>query len=235
MIVGICDDEQDCQFQIENLIRQQPCTENVEVVLFSTLQQLSQYKKKMDILFLDIELEENSLEYLSNHKELITQLGDIVLISAYSYYVTNSYRVPVSQYLLKPMLPDQFAHVFRDCCQRYQHLKGWQKLRDEYGELWHIPLSQIIMIRSVRHQILYYDINLCMYNSTETSLTAVARKLNLYGFCQVTKNVLVHLDFVKEIKEKQMILEINEREIMIPIGKKYIETVKQQHFQYLIR
>lgn len=136
MNVGICDDAQECQLAISQLIEEQHVPEPINIMTFSTLEALLSQTKLLDILFLDIEVgEENSLECLSQHKEL-QEIPSIVLISSHSCYITKSYQAAIFQYLLKPVYPEIFEQVFSACYERYQRLQQICTLQDEQGLVW---------------------------------------------------------------------------------------------------
>lgn len=128
MYVGVCDDDRNSLIEVTQLIKAQEVLTPIKIITMSTLAELLEVQKKLDILFLDIEIgQENSLDFLNQFHNNI-QVPTIVLISSHSCYVTRSYQVSVFQFLLKPLQLNLFTQVFADCYQRYIKLQQWLSL-----------------------------------------------------------------------------------------------------------
>lgn len=234
MNVGICDDAQECQLAISQLIEEQHVPEPINIMTFSTLEALLSQTKLLDILFLDIEVgEENSLECLSQHKEL-QEIPSIVLISSHSCYITKSYQAAIFQYLLKPVYPEIFEQVFSACYERYQRLQQICTLQDEQGLVWRIPLHKIVCIKVERRRLVYYDEEQKAYWGTTQALTVVLDELKLFGFCQITKGCLVNMAYVTSMENNFASIKLKYQVVKLAVGKKYLEEAKRQYLRYLV-
>lgn len=232
MYIGICDDEPENLEEIAALIQKQNCLISMEIVKFSTMQQLCQHTQKLDVLFLDIEVgQENSLEYLLADK--LPYIPIIVLVSAHPCYVTPSYHAAIFQFLLKPLQPALFAKVFAACCQRFQQLQQCCALKDAQGETCYILLRHIVFIKSERRRVVYCDHNQKQYFSTEQSLQTALERLQHFGFCQIHKSYLVNLAYVDEIKKNCLAVQMTKKMMELSVGKKYLQTVQQRFLDYL--
>lgn len=232
MYVGICEDDAEQMLTLTKLIEAQPSPVPVQILQFATLDQLEQSIKKPDILFLDIEVgKENSIAYFEKSAKL-SAIPIIVLVSAHAYYVTSSFTVPVHQFLLKPIQPELFATVFVGCCKQYMLLQQCCEVTSAQGAKLLLPLRTMVFIKSERRMLTYTD----MANNTFTgseSLQSIYRKLKPFGFCQIHKSYLINMAHLVSLTEQEATLSLQNKSIILPVGKKYADTAKQQYLQYL--
>lgn len=232
MYVGICEDDLQSMLHLIQLIESQHCPVPIHIVQFATLQQLEQSKQIIDLLFLDIEVDsDNSIVFFSQSDKLAT-IPIIVLVSSHSYYVTNSFTVPVSQFLLKPIQPELFAKVFHNCCNRYMLLQQYCEVTTAQGMEQLLPLRTMVMIRSKQRLLHYTDSNDITYTGTE-SLKATYQRLKPFGFCQIHKSCLINMAFLVSLTEQEAIIKLQNKSTILPVGKKFSSTAKQQYLQYL--
>lgn len=233
MYVTICDDDAQARTQLVTLLQSQNWPVPVQFQQFDTLPQLTDCSQPMDVLFLDIEVgQENSLAWLSQHQPLANH-PLVVLVSSHSCYVTGSYQVSVFQFLLKPFIPALLFKVFGDCCQQYRRHKQYCEVKTESGLERYLPLRHVVCVKSERHKVMYYDIQLQPHYGTERSLLEALQRLQTYGFCQVHKSYLVNLAFITKIDDAKTTLQVEGKTVTLPAGAKYIATARQQHLQYL--
>jgi DNA-binding LytR/AlgR family response regulator len=232
MYVGICEDDAEQMLALIKLIEAQPSPVPVQILQFATLEQLEQSVKKPDILFLDIEVgNQNSIAYLSQSSKLST-VSIIVLVSSHAHYITSSFTIPVSQFLLKPILPELFAKVFAGCYKQYMLLQQCCEVTSAQGVEHLLPLRTMAFIKSERRILTYTDITNNTYTGTE-SLQSIYQKLQPFGFCQIHKSYLVNMALLVSLTEQEATLRLQNKSIILPVGKKYADTAKQQYLQYL--
>lgn len=232
MYVGICEDDAEQMLTLIKLIEAQPSPAPIQILPFATLQQLEQSSNKLDMLFLDIEVgKENSIAYFEKSAKL-SAIPIIVLVSAHAYYVTSSFTVPVHQFLLKPIQPELFASVFAGCCKQYMLLQQCCEVTSAQGVEQLLPLRTMAYIKSERRMLSYTDIDNNTYTGTE-SLQSIYQKLKPFGFCQIHKSYLINMALLVFLTEQEATLSLQNKSIILPVGKKYADTAKQQYLQYL--
>ena len=232
MYVGICEDDVEQMMDLIKLIEQQNAPVPVHIVQFATLQQLEQCSQKLDILFLDIEVgKENSIAFLEQSDKL-PAVSMIVLVSSHSCYVTKSFTVPIRQFLLKPIKPELFTMVFASCCKQYMLLQQCCEVTSAQGTELLISLRNMAFIKSERRKLTYTDVAEQTYTSTD-SLQSIYQKLKPFGFCQIHKSYLINMALLASISEQEATLRLQNKSIILPVGKKYADTAKQQYLQYL--
>lgn len=232
MFVGVCDDNRQDREELIQCIKKQDSPVPVQIFSFSTIHELEQCKQKPDVLFWDIEIgEENSIEYFQR-SGILFSIPVIVLVSAYSYYVTNAFTVPVAQFILKPIQPNLFEKVFAECCQQYMRLQQYCEVTLRNQEKRIVSLRHIIFIKSEYRQLIYTDTLNRQYIGTE-GLKTVLNRLQQFGFCQIHKSYLVNLMFVSSITEKGVAIQLENKSLSLPAGKKYLNTARQIYLKYL--
>lgn len=232
MYVGICEDDSEQMLALMKLIEHQSAPVPVQIMQFATLQQLEQSSKIPDILFLDIEVgKENSIAYFEKSAKL-SAIPIIVLVSAHAYYVTSSFTVPVHQFLLKPIQPELFATVFAGCCKQYMLQQQCCEITSAQGRKLLVPLRTMVFVRSERRMLTYTDVASNTFTGTE-SLQSIYSKLKPFGFCQIHKSYLINMTHLVSLTEQEATLQLQNKSIILPVGKKYADTAKQQYLQYL--
>lgn len=234
MQVGICDDDPQCRCFLKTLLKQGTiCSEFMIINEFESLQQLTDYTQKIDILFLDIEVgNDNSLTYLSQTNTLAYN-PIIVLVSSHTCYVTQSYDVPVFQFLIKPIQPELLTQVFMECQKQYINMQKHCTVQTEQGIERILPIQQIVCIKSDKQKIFYYATDQKWYYSKENSLANALKQLQYFGFCQIHKSYLVNFAFVIQIKEQAVTIQLGKKLSTLSVGKKYLTDTQQKYLQYM--
>lgn len=112
---AICDDEAAARADLSALIRAQPCP--CELVEYASAADCLAELRKIDLLFLDIELKpsENALNGMALARKIREQALEtqpvIVFVTGYDRYVFDAFDVGAFQYLLKPVDEAKFAQV----------------------------------------------------------------------------------------------------------------------------
>ena len=232
MYVGICEDDAEQMLALKKLVERQSAPVPVQILQFATLQQLELSSRMPDILFLDIEVgKENSIAYFEQSAKL-SAIPIIVLVSAHAYYVTSSFTVPVHQFLLKPIQPELFTTVFAGCCKQYMLLQQCCEVTSAQGAKLLLPLRTMAYIKSEQRMLIYTDAANNTYTGTE-SLQSIYQKLKPFRFCQIHKSYLINMAHLVSLTEQEATLQLQNKSIILPVGKKYADTAKQQYLQYL--
>lgn len=232
MYVGICEDNAQDMYHLIQLLKALDCPVPLQILQYTTLLQLEESLPKPDVLFLDIEIgTENSIEYFGQ-SDTLSAIPIIVLVSSFSYYVTSAFTVPVFQFLLKPVQPEIFAKVFVACYKQYMQFQQYCEITSLQNEKKILPLRHIVYIKSEHRRLIYTDIFDNLYTGTE-GLQITLTRLLPFGFCQTHKSYLVNLTFVTSITEKGVAVQLENKKISLPIGKKYLDTARQSYLKYL--
>ncbi len=109
--IAICDDEKQTVAQIGKLVSGFFRKKNMEasVVCFSGGEELLNYDKSIDILFLDIQM--NGMDGMETARKLRSRnfKGFLIFITVLQEMVFQSFEVQAYDYLLKPVVEKKFA------------------------------------------------------------------------------------------------------------------------------
>lgn len=111
--IAICDDEKQIADQIRKLVSVFFRAKNMEtsIVCFSAGEELLQYDKGIDILFLDIQM--NGMDGMETARKLRGRQfkGYLIFITVLKEMVFQSFEVQAYDYLVKPVEERQFART----------------------------------------------------------------------------------------------------------------------------
>lgn len=158
--IGICDDEQAARFSLCCGVER--CLEQADVPYtlyeFSsaegTLSWLAKHPAKLDLLFLDIEMQgANGMEAALKIRETDTALS-LVFVTGYSDYVFDGYTVGAMDYLTKPPNPDRLAQVLNRVLALV-HKREPETFTVQNAEgLFRIPHDHILYFMSDRRKVI---------------------------------------------------------------------------------
>ncbi len=120
--IAICDDEAPTRAYLASLIRAQDCP--CEVVEYASAGDCLAERRRIDLLFLDIELNAAGLDGMALARQI--REGNsaaqpvIIFVTGYERYVFDAFDVGAFQYLLKPVDEEKFAQVFARAAEQIE-------------------------------------------------------------------------------------------------------------------
>ena len=112
--IAICDDEAPTRAYLASLIRAQDCP--CEIVEYASAKDCLADQRKIDLLFLDIELNAAGPDGMALARQIRERSAVsqpvIIFVTGYERYVFDAFDVGAFQYLLKPVDEEKFAKVF---------------------------------------------------------------------------------------------------------------------------
>ncbi|RDY22945.1 DNA-binding response regulator [Romboutsia maritimum] len=182
---------------------------------------LENYPKKIDILFLDIQMKDlTGMDVARKIRKFDTKV-EIIFTTAVSEYIHEGYEVRAYRYLLKPI--------------KYKNLERHVKLciRDLLSKNSTISIqsNHDTIVLSV-DEILYAEVekkNVTIHTENrdyiiEISMKKVEEKLLNHNFFRCHKSYLVNLKKINSIKDKIAVIKGNE----IPVSRYKIKELKIQ-------
>ena len=132
--IAICDDEKQTADQIRKLVSGFFREKNMEasVVCFSGGEELLQYGKNIDVLFLDIQME--GMDGMETARKLRSRnfRGFLIFITILKEMVFRSFEVQAYDYLVKPVGEKKFAGTMERLLVSMNHAGG-EKLLVQKG------------------------------------------------------------------------------------------------------
>ena len=112
--IAICDDEANIRAYLSSLIQAQDCP--CEIVEYASAGDCLADTQKIDLLFLDIELNATGPDGMALARQIREGSSAaqpvIIFVTGYERYVFDAFDVGAFQYLLKPVNEEKFAQVF---------------------------------------------------------------------------------------------------------------------------
>lgn len=208
MLIGICDDEAIIRDDIIRLIDRFRISNihEIETVCFSSGEELLEFNKSIDILFLDIQMNGmNGLETAEKIREYDDNMT-IIFLTGYKGFMQEGYRVRAFRYLLKPVMEPEFASTLSEAIKDIT--KNCKIIIGLEGETYYIKLRNIIYIECEGR----YSVVRTKKTSFESPITMVEWEgiLNTGDFFRVHKSYIVNMEYIEGIG----------REILLDNGEK---------------
>jgi len=230
------DDE---QLALNKIIRYGAKLDYVEIraTFTNALEALSFIKKhKVDLIFLDIQMEEFSgIDLL----EAMQQMPYVIITSAFDAYAIKSYEYNVVDYLLKPI---QFPRFVKAVEKVYASFGSDLRLEEAAKDHKKDPPHSILIksgrevIRIPSNEILYIEgmkDYLALVLKTRKILTlmgfnAILKELPKQMFCRVHKSYIVNLSAIDKADTKFLTVDGKE----IPVSNSYRIVFKENFNRY---
>lgn len=238
--IGICDDNKKDRQYLERLCVQyfDKVCEKYVVVFFESGEEILEYcnqrdNKRIDLLFLDIEMCGISGIEVKNRILKRTAVWRIVFVSCYKEKVFDSFGLKTLGFVVKPV--------------GYADVEKWisfvlQELKEEvYIELNHSLTGEKVIVRLEDLEYIKADRNYTdVYLHSEyedarerlllsDSIGVIEKKLQNYSVIRVHRSYLVNLINVTKVGR---CIKVRDMEAEIPIGRSYREYVLKKYREY---
>lgn len=234
MKIVICDDlEQEAQVTVQYLqaYYEQHNLPVPEIIMVCNGAEL-QEEKNIDLLFLDIELKEESGIALAAEINQNSPNTLIVFVSNYPYYVTDAYHVEAAQFLVKPLNFTVFQREFAHILARYEAKKA-NFTRKYNGEVFLFQKDQVVYIES-RKRVLFV---LLANGKQQKYYGKIGEEAQLFagsGIVRCHKSFLVNLAYIRKVNRDGIIVQLpNQKEVIVPVGECFYDMVCNAFLEYL--
>lgn len=236
--IGICDDNISELNNLKNMIEQYFTHDDMkaEIKLYSNGQALLTGADQLDILFLDIELGENSNGLDIAQKYQNEYLNTIIIfVSCHQSYISDSYHFGnVYQYLLKPIDQQLFVREMQRVVKRYYYQNDFYYLKDRAGNSIPVKFKDIVFLKSDRNQI-HIQCNSTQKETYRSSFYREAQKLSQYGFLRCHRQYIINMRYVDACTEDTVILSVGRQKYAIPLGKNKFPEVNEKILDFKAR
>jgi len=222
----IVDDEPLARESIKLYIEKMPELEVVDECENALQAMASLRKKRIDLIFLDIEMPEiDGISFL----QMLKNIPGVVFTTAYRNYAVEAFDLDVIDYLLKPISFDRFVSAINKFYERTNNpVRVQNELKKETvnylnvkadRKTYKVDVSKIQYIESLKD---YVKI-VCSDKSivTHDSLSNLEAFLEESGFIRIHRSFLVAVDKIISFDAESVFLEDKE----LPISRTYKKTV----------
>lgn len=230
--IGICDDEV-LHVRINGVYVQEIAKRNrydVEVKGFTKGSQVQEYlqKESLDILFLDIDLGNDSgillaAELMKKYPELI-----IIFITGHREFASEAFDVEAIGYIVKPVEEKKMERVLKKALLQVMALKGQNSSQEI-----------IITEENIKKKIYEEDIIHIERELAKTVIHTLDRDYRVYetitslcerlgdNFLRINQSEVVNIKEIKEIRDNSVFLKNG---TMVRIGRTYRKAVIETYF-----
>ena len=184
-------------------------------------------EKKIDLLFLDIQMPELSgLEFA----RIIGSETRIVFTTAFSQYAIEGYKVNALDYLLKPISFDKFLEVSQKAFDYFESLNKQKAMKEdrfifiksEY-KLQKVNFDDILYIEGVKDYVKFYVNGNSKGIMSLMNMKKVEEYLPVPEFMRIHRSYIVHMPDVQLIDRFRIVMGEN----YLPISESYKDTVQK--------
>lgn len=215
MVIGFCDDELSIREELVQLCKQymKANLSNFEIITFNSGEEVIEYDKTINILFLDIQMKGiNGLETAEKLRQKDENMI-IVFLTGYINFMQAGYRVKAFRYLLKPVKNSEFTETLLEAIHEVK--KDSRIIIGTEGEIIFLKLKEIIYIECINRYTVVRTKK--KYFETLIKMNKWEDILNSGDFYRVHKSYIVNLEYIKEIG-KEIILD-NEEKVEVSVRK----------------
>lgn len=226
MTIAICDDERQIREGIKRNIRL--IYKDVQIVQFEDAASLLSYGDKLDILFLDIQMDGiNGIEAARRLRKARNNVT-IIFVTAIEEYVFQAFDVKAFHYLVKPIRQTKFFAVLREAVEDRKQFHSIDKTEKAGIVIKKGTVTQRVYLS----EIIYLEV----FNRKVTLHTA-EKDFEFYGkLVELEKNlgedfVRCHRAFIVNLR---YVLKYDSTSITLDDGRKII-LAKQKYAEFVRR
>lgn len=184
-------------------------------------------EKKVDLIFLDIQMPELSgLEFA----RIIGSETRIVFTTAFSQYAIEGYKVNALDYLLKPISFEKFLGVAQKALNYFEEQNKLQTMKDdrfifiksEY-KLQKVNFDEILYVEGVKDYVKFYIKDNTKGIMSLMNMKKVEEYLPQPEFMRIHRSYIVHMPEVKLIDRFRIVM----GDQYLPISESYKDNVQK--------
>lgn len=233
--ICLCDDNSEVLRHYSMLISEIAAKENIPINIstFSSGEQLMFIDEinlcQFDIIYLDMLMGKLSGIETARALRNIGFSGEIIFLTSSRDHTLEAFDVTPLHYIVKQEVSDaKFAEVFLKAVKLTDNKEKESFAFEAKGILTRIPLDDILYFE-VRIRQIYIHTQENVY-SFYSKIDTVEKQLATKGFERCHRSFVVNLKAIRSMSAQQIILSHGDA---IPVGSKYLNSLRRQFSQYL--
>ena len=190
-----------------------------DLIEYSSGEDLISNYDKVDLLFLDIQMNELSGMDVARKIREFDNNVEILFTTSVEQYVFEAYEVKAYRYLVKPIEYEELKKQVKLCISDYLSKNSIISI-DSNKATVKIPIGEILYAEVMKKEVTIYTKS--KVYTIETSMKRVENKLSNYGFFRCHHSYLINLNKASEIRDKAIF--INDKEI--PVSRTRYKALK---------
>lgn len=174
---------------------------------------------KVDLLFLDIQMDELSGMDVARKIREFDNSVEIIFTTSMIQYVFEAYEVRAYRYLVKPIEYEELKKQVKLCIADCLAKKNVISI-DSNKEMLILSIDEILYAEVIRKEVTIYTESKAY--TIETSMKSIEKKLLNHNFFRCHHSYLVNLKKINEIKNKSIFINDDE----IPISRTRYKDLK---------
>lgn len=226
--IALCEDDQLQRELVKNYIDRSLLNRNYEIFEFKSGEELiSNYPQKLDILFLDIQMEEvNGMDAAKKIRTFDNNV-EIIFITGIWDYVQEGYEVRAYRYIIKPIDFNSFKTQLNLCIKEIENQKRPSIVVTYKGEVNKIDIGSIVYIETDNRNTLIHTKEKS-YRSN-MGISKLEKYLEGSTFFRCHNSFLINLEYINKIGQDSVFLE----EYEIQVSRHKMKELKIQFTSFL--
>ncbi|GAA0106763.1 two-component system response regulator RgbR [Paraclostridium sordellii] len=223
-IIIICEDDVLQRELLANYLKQvfKDLGFEYSLIEFSSGEELlNNYPDKVDILFLDIQMDKlTGMDTARKIREFDNNV-EIVFTTAIIDYIHEGYEVKAYRYLLKPLEYECILKHTKACIEELIDRKNTIAIKDK-SQTFIIQINDILYVEVLRKEVTIHTKE--EKYLFKTSMKSIEDNLGKKNFFRCHKSYLINLEKVKALREKENVVIIDSYEI--PVSRYKLKAIK---------
>nr|WP_195366063.1 LytTR family DNA-binding domain-containing protein [[Eubacterium] tenue] len=226
--IALCEDDQLQRELVKNYIDRSLLNRNYEIFEFKSGEELiANYPQKLDILFLDIQMEEvNGMDAAKKIRTFDNNV-EIIFITGIWDYVQEGYEVRAYRYIIKPIDFNSFKTQLNLCIKEIENQKRPSIVVTYKGEVNKIYIGSIVYIETDNRNTLIHTKEKS-YRSN-MGISKLEKYLEVSTFFRCHNSFLINLEYINKIGQDSVFLE----EYEIQVSRHKMKELKIQFTSFL--
>lgn len=235
MRIAICDDEQQILLNVSSQLADYQKTRQTDISCqsFSNAVDLlaAMEQENYDLLFLDILMPGlNGIEAAHEIRQVNENI-EIVFLTSSPEYAVDSYSVRAANYLLKPATKEQLFLILDQLADAIRSPEEALTVQTP-GNIFRIPYKNIESIE-INSKTIYFCLTDGSIKKAHGSLSDYeSALLTRPGFCKIHRSYIVNLNWVNEVRFKELITASGRS---IPIARSSYQQVRTDYIEFLFK
>lgn len=219
MRFAICDDDHNFCIQLHTYVQDFFVTHKItcpEILIFHSGEEILQYKKNLDFIFIDVEM--SGISGIHAGKELITKNPHslYIVITAYEDYLDEALHFHAFRYLSKPLDKQRLYRNLLDALKTH-NIRNTKVGIITKNSVHTVYANDIIMIEAEGKKINVYTIN-GIYHSTQ-NLEYWHQTLNRQCFFRSHRSYIVNMNHINNFDKSIIYLYNNQYRAYLTVRK----------------
>ena len=231
MKIAICDDIKEYRLSLKAYVKDYFIRKHIEceILEFSDGISLIDSNDVFDIVFLDIEL--GDVNGIDVAKTILKKNRNsiILIVTSYNQYLDAAMDIKVIRYINKPISQEKiFAALDRAIAELNEH---YISVHLKNNQITRIKASDIVYVEARLKKVTVHTIS--NEYITRDSLKSIAQTLNASCFAVPHNSYIVNLNFIKDFKRDEIVLNIQNDSVRISVASRKQSVFKRRFLDFI--